>query len=72
VRPNGKIGEITREAISGVDRCLGPDVGCVHGDPRSEIKDNRAMRAILMFLALGFVLFAARAVMFADCVASNC
>ena len=31
-----------------------------------------AMRAMLMFLALGFALLAVRAVMLADCIASNC
>jgi hypothetical protein len=30
------------------------------------------MRAILMLLALTFALFAVRAAMFADCIASNC
>jgi hypothetical protein len=30
------------------------------------------VRTLLMFLALGFALFAVRAVMFADCIASNC
>jgi len=30
------------------------------------------MRAILMFLALGLALFAVRAIVFADCIASNC
>jgi len=33
---------------------------------------DRAVRAVLMFLALGFALFAARAAIFADCIASNC
>jgi hypothetical protein len=30
------------------------------------------MRAIFMLLTFGFVLFADRAVIFADCITSNC
>jgi Resolvase, N terminal domain len=37
VRRNGKIDEITREAVSGVGRFFCPDVGSVHGNPRTEI-----------------------------------
>jgi hypothetical protein len=31
---NGKIGKINRQAVSGADRCLCPDVGGVHSNPR--------------------------------------
>jgi hypothetical protein len=55
-RSNGKISELTRKTISSVGRCLCPDVGSIHGSPPADI----AMRAILMFLALGFALLAVR------------
>jgi len=35
------------------------------------VKEEVAMRAILMLLAFGFALLAVRAVMLADCITSN-
>jgi len=34
---NGKIGKINFKAVFSADRCLCPDVGGVHGNPRSEV-----------------------------------
>jgi hypothetical protein len=38
LRGNGKIGKINRKAASGAGHFLCPDMGGVHGNPRSEIK----------------------------------